>query len=841
MQVGTSRKRILLITACSVASGMVFSARVWAQSAPAPIIVPSTPDTGAAPILPTGTGTPSAQAVHIAKIRKIYHRLLLKEKNIAAAVSFIDKHQIEAEGTSGSIQSLLKQTPSVNEYQQGLGQAVPVLTIRGVRNSQLAQTLDGIPLQDLLSGGQGAFLNNNVGSPVTLGQISETAVYPGVAPPNRQGFATIGGTIAYTLKKPSSTPSAEIFGGYGSFDTSHLGFELNTGAYKNQIDGVRALLRYSQSYTAGYIDNTNARYGDLLLALDKPYNDGLSHLTADVIYNRGQGYVLTSPLPVPELQQNGASFNFPKSDTYNRQNDKYLTVILGDQTYINQNVIASAKVFYIHNESDQTNYLSPAFNPSVYNPAQPYGIDGQALSQFYTASNFGPGNTFYKPGLFTYNPSAVFGQAYAGINATQTDNHTTTIGFTPRVHIFAGVNNITVGGLFAKETSAGSQYIYGTDPMPQIAGYNSFALGGGAQRTIYTVFASDKIELLNNKLQIEPGISLTGVYSSNKVPLSYFHSQGYKLANYGKTAEPYLGVSYQLPYNMVAFASYGKGARFAPTTDYSLGSAGSSTSAPKPEIVHAYQAGLRYDTPNLYLKADYFYQKITSAFSFFTNYNTGLSSYINVGAQQFSGVEASGKYRLTPSVVLFGNASYNRARYLNSYSASVTPFQGQFGYAFKGDPVTSAPTWLGNFGVTYNHGPYSARIAGQYTGQQYTTFDYNPTDAAYIPGTAQPASGFPGIQYGLQTAPNKAFLLPGFLTLNVLLKYNVPVHFQSIKVLTLSLNVKNLLGLNYYNHFYNVYQQISGNSPTGFLGTSPYAAAFYGPPRTIFASVSAKF
>jgi iron complex outermembrane receptor protein len=842
MQVGTRRKRILLITACSVASGMVFSARVWAQSAPAPIIIPTTPDTGNGPIIPGGAATPVDQAVHIAKIKKFYKELLLKEKNVAAAVSHIDKKQIDSVAVAGSIQSLLKQTPSVNEYQQNLGQSVPVLTVRGVRNSQLAQTLDGIPLQDLLSGGQGAFLNNNVGSPVTLGQISGTTVYPGVAPPNEQGFATIGGTIAYETKKPSATPSAELFGGYGSFDTSNYGFELNTGAYKNQVDGVRALLRYSQTYTAGYTDNTNSRYGDMLFAFDKPYDEGLSHITGTVIYNRGNGYVLTSPLPVALLNQYGPSFNFPKSTTYNRQNDSYLTAILGDETYINPHLIVSGKLFYIHNTTNQTNYLTPAINPSVFNPALPYGVDGQSLAQFYTASNFGPGNTFYKPGLFTYNPGAVFGQAYAGLAATQTDNHTTTVGFTPRLNIFLPHNNITVGALFAKETSAGSEYIYGTDPMPEIAGYNSFGLGGGAQRTVYTAFLSDKIELLDNKLHIEPGISLTGVYSSVKSPLSYFNPS-YKLANYGSTAEPYLGVSYDFPHNIVAYASYGKGARFAPTTDYSLGSAGSTTAAPGPEIVHAYEAGLRYDTARLYLNADIYYQKVNDAFSFYTNYNTGLSSYINVGEQQFRGVEASGKFRVTPEIELFGNGSYNQANYLNSYSASVTPFQGQFGYAFKGDPVTSVPKWLGNFGVEYDHGPFSARFAGQYTGQQYTTFDYSPTDAAYIPGTAQPASGFPGIQYALTTSPNKTFLLPGFLTLNVLLKYNVPIHYGSMKKLTLSLNVRNLLGLNYYSHFYNVYQQISGpaSGATPYLATTPYASAFYGPPRTIFASVSAKF
>jgi len=60
---------------------MVFSTRVWAQSAPAPVIVPAT---GAGPIIPGGPATPEAQAVHIEKIKKFYHELLLKEKNVAA-------------------------------------------------------------------------------------------------------------------------------------------------------------------------------------------------------------------------------------------------------------------------------------------------------------------------------------------------------------------------------------------------------------------------------------------------------------------------------------------------------------------------------------------------------------------------------------------------------------------------------------------------------------------------------------------------------------------------------------------------------------------------------------
>ncbi|MBU2787035.1 Plug domain-containing protein, partial [Acidithiobacillus sp. VAN18-1] len=76
--------------------------------------------------------------------------------------------------SAASIYSILKLTPSVNEYQQNIGPGTPTLTVRGVRMSQLAQTLDGIPMISLLHGGQGAYINNqdnNVGSLVSMGQI----------------------------------------------------------------------------------------------------------------------------------------------------------------------------------------------------------------------------------------------------------------------------------------------------------------------------------------------------------------------------------------------------------------------------------------------------------------------------------------------------------------------------------------------------------------------------------------------------------------------------------------------------------------------------------------------
>ncbi|MCF3945208.1 TonB-dependent receptor [Acidiphilium iwatense] len=867
------RKRLLLLTACSVATGMVFSARVWAQNAPAPVIVPAMPATGAGPIIPGGgAATPEAQAVHIEKIKKFYHELLLKEKNIANAVSSVGHKQIEAEGEqAGSIQSLLKQTPSVNEYQQNIGQGVPVLTVRGVRNSQLAQTLDGIPMQDLISGSQGAFLNNNVGSPITLGQLSATTVYPGVAPPDKQGFATVGGTIAYETKKPTSKPYAEIFGGIGSFDTTHAGFEINTGRIGSGIDAPRALLRYNQQYTAGFPDGNSIRSGDMLFSIVKPYDEGLSHLSGTILFNRADGYISAFSIPVPLQQANSYSYNFPHSLSFSKENNKYLTAILSDETYINPHLIVSGKLFMIRSSSDFTSFMNP-YAPGTYSPDPnfPYQVNFQvpylgygALGPTAVANGVATNPEAYAPGFFTYDPfmfapagcSPTNPTCYSyGESAEQINNHSTTIGFTPKVNIFLPHNDITIGGLVAKESSSGQSFMYATPNMPNEIGNNSFGFGGGIQRTIYSAYLQDKINLLHNRLHLLPGVTFTGIYTSN---ITQFSLQGLpgKLQNWGAVAEPYFGISYDLPYHMVAYASYGKSARFAPATDYSRGSAGSTTHAPTPEIVHLYEAGLRYDTARLYLNGDIYYQKINDQFSFYTNYQTLLSFYANTGSSQYRGYEFSGKYRLTHDIELFGNASYTKANYLNNFFAQDTPFEGQFGYVFKGNPLAAIPNWLGNFGVEFDRGPFSARLSGQYTGQQYITFDLPPV----LPNTPVIVPGVPNGALALATAPyypsgpaNLAqalggqppvqnFKLPGYILMNLFLSYKLRLHgYDHIQYLKFSLNIHNLLGLHYYQHYFLSPAEIP-NGAGGFVNTPTYASAFVGIPRSIFFNVTARF
>ncbi len=866
------RNRLLLFTAFTMASGLGASIAARAQT-PTPVTVPDS-SSAPLPVIVPGQGTPEdLNAYQIQKVKILYQKLLLKEKDIPNAISHITKQQIQAEGTLGSVQSVLRQSPSVNEYQSGPGQGVPVLTIRGVRLYELNETLDGTPMTDILYGGQGNYLNNNIGSPVNLDQLDDVTVFPGVAPPADQGFGSGGGTIAYHTKSPTAERSAEVFGSYGSFDTSDAGFELNTGSLNGQADGARALLRYDQGYTNGFIDDTNERNQSMLFKAVKPYDGGLSNISLTVIYNRGFGYINTAPLPEALIAANSYSYNFPKSLTFTNQDNKYITAILHDETYINPSLILSGDLFYIHNDESSLSYQEGS---SVgYNPAFPYQITFQIPYFAYgpvgatavangaaTAPNAGAAGFTYDP--FSFAPAGSDptnpGSYTYGESAELVLTHSNTIGFQPKANIFLPFNNITIGGLIAKESSDEIEYMYGNPNVPETLG-NAYEYGGGDQRSVYQAYIQDKIDLLNNTLHLQPAVTVASAYSS-KISQFTFDYPPYKLQNFNVIAEPYLGISYDFPEHITGYTSYGKGGYFAPLSNYSPETDPNGniigTTAPKPEIIHLYEAGLRYDTGRLYINADVFYQKITDADSFFTNYQTGQTVNANDGSQQFRGYELATEFRVTPALSFFGNTSFNQANYLSNYFALDTPFEDQFGYVFKGDPLASVPNWLANFGLSYTADNFSARLTEEYTGQQFLTYDIPANVNTTLPNvTDNPScdqgSGIPNECLALATTPGypntvKALLSngavpyikqPGFLVSNLLLTYDLPIHGRDIKNLHFELNIQNLLDVHYKSHVFNAPAEIPQNGE--YALTPAYFSDFYGPPRSFTFEMAAKF
>jgi iron complex outermembrane receptor protein len=729
---------------------------------------------GAGAVAYAQSTTTSSDAYQVNNVTITYKKLKLRQKDIPNAISVLGPKQIQsANPTTGSIQTLLTQTPSVVAYSQQPGQQAVTLAIRGVRNDELSETLDGVPINSLLLG-SGDYLDpGEISSPVTLNEIDGVTVYPGLAPPAKQGFGTTGGTIAYSTIQPTDDRYEELEGGFGSFDTQHVGFVINTGKMSDDIDAPKAIIVYDQSQTNGYVSNTKAQFHDFLLNIEKPYDDGLSKVGLVIIFNQGKGYIQSDPSPTALINAYGYKFNFPLSAGFYHQADQNLTTILSDETYINKYAIFDGSLFFIHQTSAIDDYFNPEGNDFVYNGIS-YTPNVQGVYSYYGCVGAYNGtadyNTLNGP-TFTYNPTNAFGSCAAGESDEFSAGHSNIVGITPVLTLFPDdYNTVVIGGLIAKASENvqaggaagnGATYIYGGDGAnsTEIDGYNGFNIGGGAQRTIFSGYIQDTVRLLDNKLQITPGLKVDAAYSSNIQQTDAGIYMPEKLQNYTKIGGYYLGASYNLPDNFVLYGSLGKGSLFAPVADYSQGSTSTGlaggTNTLDPEIIHLYEGGIRYDTSRLLLNVDYYYQTISDAFAFYSDATTDSQYYANNGGYLLRGVEGNGDFQVTPTLSVFGNFSYNEAIYTKSFFALDTLAQDQYGYAFTGTPLSNVPAWNGLVGADYEIGPFSIYATGQYTGQEYTTKDlqvepYGDTfyvgqtsDGTLIAGNAQYPYGSP--------------------------------------------------------------------------------------------------
>ncbi|MDR7925788.1 TonB-dependent receptor [Acidithiobacillus thiooxidans] len=758
--------------------------------------------------------------VKIKKIKETYKKLILEEKNLPTTVTSISKKQILNSGPSQSIYSILSKAPSVSAYQQNIGPATPVFTVRGVRMSQIAQTLDGIPMQDLLSGGELAELaapSGNFGSLVTTGQISGIKIYPGIAPPDKSGFATIGGTIAYTTKKPTKKFNAKLFSSIGSFGTESYGGQINSGSIPG-TGGLRVLARLSQTQTDGYVEHTPARYTNFMISLMKPYDYGLSKITGLVIYNRSKGNFPYNGDAIPMAQQEkyGLFYNYPTSVAFNQEEDNDITAILGDDTYINRYLYLKVKGFYI----GRKNKLSAYTNPDYINATYPYQVN--MLSPYFNQGPIGVGSGG-PDNDFSYDPAAVFGSYQAGEAAQNNISDFETVGVVPQLNIFLPDNTITLGGLIASENSTSSTYVYGTPNMPHINGYNSLYYNREAHREVYSGYAQDKISLLNGALTVEPGVTITEADTNSYVPENIFNSPvgGYSLSAINKSVQPYIGVSYKIVKHLHVYGSYGRGVRFAPAADYVIGTQPGSTSAPAAETVNAYQVGLRYETTRLYANIDGYWQNYNKLFGFVVNESTGYSQYSNVGRERGRGLEFSGEYKLTPNFNIYGNLSYNEQTYLNSFPAIDAPGESQSGFVYAGQPLPYAPDWLANLSLEYHRHNFQTTLSASYDGPSAsikdTGYSTNPElDGAGVPDTSSPVNGF--------------FLM------NLNARYKIPFNYEGIKNVTLGLNIDNILDRHYYVRTYKIYKFYNYNPVN-----TEYSAGIPGMPRFFDVSVTASF
>ena len=150
---------------------------------------------------------------------------------------------IKAKSTGQEPSFLLSETPSITNYSDaGNSQGYSYFRLRGIDQTRINMTLDGVPLNEPED--QGSYFSNY---PDILNSISKIQIQRGVGT-SKNGVASYGGSVQ--LFSPSLADSTKTtFGlGYGSFNSLRVFGEYNSGIKNKKALYVRA----SQIYSNGY-------------------------------------------------------------------------------------------------------------------------------------------------------------------------------------------------------------------------------------------------------------------------------------------------------------------------------------------------------------------------------------------------------------------------------------------------------------------------------------------------------------------------------------------------------------------------------------------------------------
>lgn len=165
----------------------------------------------------------------------------------------LSKTEIEDQYYGQDVTELLQNTPGVySNFQSG----VPFtnyseIRLRGMDQSRINITLDGVPLNDALD--QGVFFSNftDFGN-----SIESIQVQRGVGT-SSTGTASYAGSINFeSISLRDTAASASIQSGAGSFQTRRFSAEASTGLKAN---GLSAYVRYSELATDGYRYHSGTR------------------------------------------------------------------------------------------------------------------------------------------------------------------------------------------------------------------------------------------------------------------------------------------------------------------------------------------------------------------------------------------------------------------------------------------------------------------------------------------------------------------------------------------------------------------------------------------------------
>lgn len=709
------------------------------------------------------------------------------------AASHISKAEIEQASPVSTFESILNTEPSIRATSAGPLGTEQNITFRGFNSAQFTQTFDGIAINDIFNAGASneASVYNDV--LINTQEIGGVDLYRGVNNPANNGYNSLAGTINYDPLDPTDTPGASVTGTVGSFNTLQYNALWNTGNF----NGFKNVMAFSHGTTSGWLDGDHDRDANFYDAFNQA-TGSTGKLYGYFIYNENDGED-SYDIPSLIIQQNSPSFQYPKSIYNEPLNDTDYLAILGTTQTIGDFTTVDLKGFFGADNFYRNAYSNPAYQSTGY--------------YVYNKDTSGKSTTYY----------GYYAQEF---------------GLQPKVTFDLPYNIVTVGGNYTLGHLHSAEFYSSADPVPLATSPDLW--NEHDERTLYSIYVQDEIDLLNDTLKITPGVKYLYADTKDVDGTGYDYPTGGSVSGAAHFTSPTAGISYEFVPNTVLYGAYGQNIEF-PTIDgfYNAIDADSTHGytddiAPvhlQPEHVNDYEAGLRYTNSGLGFGAalGFYLEDFTNTF-IDGQTPSGLDTTVNGGSSRYKGVELQltedfGDQHINGydagDVTAYLSYAYNKAYFTSNFTVSAVGNNNTTEAAVtKGEPVANVPNDDLDLGGSWSLDGWGANVDAQYVTSEYIN------------------------QLGAGTPTD--IKQPAYFLLDLGFSKTVPVqHFGPVQSMKFAFNMDNALNRVYdayaYANSYSKAKDPAGPYVQTMFSSGTFAGIQEAAPQAFYGSITLNF
>ncbi len=601
--------------------------------------------------------------------------------------SVINRHYIQNNAAPGAnYDDIISIAPSVTNIAPNGpgGMENQGFSIRGFQDGQINLTFDGIPWgdsNDFTHHTTSYFMNQDIGN-ITVDRG------PGDA--TNVGFATFGGTVAVESKAPLNTTETDMYGTRGSWNTTLLGGEFDSGNLKEYGDG-KGFIDYKSFYTDGYMTGNSQRRQNIFGKFERAINDNTS-ITFVAMYNK----IMQHPslgATLAQMAQYGSNFSLDYG------NDQANQALNTDHI--------STDFEYIGIKSHQGSW-------TIDNKVYTYGYYHDGLYTYDQVATAATPGGAYSGGTTVAGPNGTFINYPNNIPGAPIFNNYRAVGDILRLTKSFGRDELDTGLWVVTQNNQDAHW--NSDlTLNGAYNYNTASGGNGTTGSPFNLIANNNLTTIQPYLQYKwhpiDGLTVTpgAKYDSFSRSIDASVSEANALSHTWTKLLPSLDANYLINKHLSVYAQYAEGF-LAPNLNVTY-KPGINLGSVNPESTKNYQLGTVWKSNQFTLGADVYRVNFTNLQKYVPNGN--YSYYTTVDGATYDGVEFEGTYVIGSGVSLYGNYAKN------NYSTS------------DGSVLQTAPDSTAAAGLIYENKGLYASLISKYTGKYYSGVDANGNNLGF--------------------------------------------------------------------------------------------------------------